>query len=392
MTKGPRSILLPIILIVIVDVLAFTMILPLLPFYAEHFGATPFEVGMLTGSFALASLIAGPVLGRWSDLYGRRRVLLVSQGGTLAGLLIAAWAPTLAWLFVGRIVAGLTAGNLSVAQATIADVTEPAKRARNFGLIGAAFGLGFLIGPAISAVLVKAGLIAPLLGAAALTVVSMVFTMLMIPAKTRVSDEAEPPSMSRSEIFRRPGLPLLLVQFFGYVLSFSTFTSGLALFMERRYTWHGQPFHVAQVGWALAAVGLWGLLVQGGLIRPLLKRFGERKLVTIGFSCMAIGFGLLAPSVLFGVGGLTLFAIAGLIAGLGTGFTRPSLMGLISQAAPPSAQGVVIGSTQSMQAAAMTIGGPLSGFLINSGMLSGYALITAAIAAIGGLLAVLRKA
>ncbi len=389
MTTGTRNLLLPVILIVIVDVLAFTMILPLLPFYAEHFGATPLEVGILTSTFALASLIAGPILGRWSDRFGRRPVLMLSQAGTLIGLLIAAWAPSLAWVFVGRIVAGLTAGNLAVAQATIADVTEPAKRSRNFGLIGAAFGLGFLIGPAISAGLVHFNLVAPLLGAAALTVVSLICTTLMIPSKTRVDGATDEPAPTRKQVFAIPGLKLLLAQFFGYTLSFSTFTAGLALFCERRYTWNGRPFHVSEVAWVLAAVGLWGLVVQGGLIRPLLKRLGERRLIAIGFACTALGFALLAPTSLLGLGGLGLFAVAGLISGLGTGVVRPSLMGLISQTAPPNAQGVVIGFTQSLQSASMVVGGLLSGALIHADLLGGYALIAAALAAGAGLLALL---
>ena len=391
MTTRTRNVLLPVLLIVVVDVLAFTMILPLLPFYAEHFGATPLQVGALTSVFALASLIAGPVLGRWSDRHGRRPVLMLSQAGTLIGLLVAAWAPSLTWVFVGRIIAGLTAGNLAVAQATIADVTEPSKRSRTFGLIGAAFGFGFLIGPAISVGLFKINLVGPLLGAAALTVVSLICTTTMIPSKTRVIDQIEPPPLSRRALLAIPGLRLLLAQFFGYTLSFSTFTAGLALFCERRYTWNGRPFHVAEVGWVLAAVGLWGLVVQGGLIRPLLKRFGERRLVAIGFASTALGFALLAPTSLLGLSGLGLFAVAGLISGLGTGVTRPSLMGLISQTAPPTAQGSVIGFTQSLQSASMVVGGLLAGALIHADALGGYALIVAAFAAIAGLLALLRR-
>jgi MFS family permease len=145
-----RQPLLPIFLTVLVDVLALTIILPLLPFYADSLGATPIVVGLLTASFAVCQLISGPILGRLSDRVGRKRVLLVSQMGTCIGFLVLGSAHTLWMLFLGRIIDGLTAGNLSIAQAYISDVTKPEERTKSFALIGIAFGMGFLIGPAIS--------------------------------------------------------------------------------------------------------------------------------------------------------------------------------------------------------------------------------------------------
>src|SRR5258708_36410296 len=142
-----KSPLLPIFLIVMVDVLGLTIMLPLLPFYAEHFGASPTVVGLLVSTFALSQLIAGPVLGQISDRVGRKPVLTVSQMGTFAGFLVLAYAPNLFFVFLARIIDGLTAGNLSIAQAYIADVTTPKERARAFAVIGIAFGIGFLIGP-----------------------------------------------------------------------------------------------------------------------------------------------------------------------------------------------------------------------------------------------------
>ena len=138
-----KSLLLPIYLIVMVDVLALTLILPLLPFYAENFGASPFVVGLLIATFAVCQLISGPILGRISDRVGRRPVLLVSQLGTFIGLLILAFAGSLWMVFLSRVIDGVTAGNLSIAQAYISDVTEPGNRAKAFGMIGVAFGLGF---------------------------------------------------------------------------------------------------------------------------------------------------------------------------------------------------------------------------------------------------------
>src|SRR5262245_19243568 len=165
MKKSP---LLSIFLIVLVDVLGLTIILPLLPFYAESLGATPISVGMLVSAYAICQLIAGPPLGALSDRVGRRPVLLVSQIGTFIGFLILASAQTLWVVFLARIIDGLTAGNLTVAQAYISDVATPQNRARSFGLIGISFGLGFLVGPAIAGLLARFGNQAPILAAAGL--------------------------------------------------------------------------------------------------------------------------------------------------------------------------------------------------------------------------------
>src|ERR1044071_2407094 len=154
MKKSP---LLSIFLIVLVDVLGLTIILPLLPFYAESMGATPRVVGFLVSAYAICQLIAGPPLGHLSDRIGRRPVLLVSQMGTCAGFLILASAQSLWVVFLARIIDGLTAGNLTVAQAYIADVTDPSNPTKSFGIIGIAFGLGFLVGPGISGLLVRFG-------------------------------------------------------------------------------------------------------------------------------------------------------------------------------------------------------------------------------------------
>ncbi|HVW11057.1 MAG TPA: MFS transporter, partial [Bryobacteraceae bacterium] len=152
-----RSPLLPIFLIVLVDILGMTIILPLLPFYALHFGASDTVVGLLISTYALCQLVAGPVLGSWSDRIGRKPLLILSQLGTFIGFLILANAWTLWVIFLSRVIDGITAGNLSLAQAYIADVTEPQNRAKSFGVIGIAFGIGFLVGPGISGFLSQYG-------------------------------------------------------------------------------------------------------------------------------------------------------------------------------------------------------------------------------------------
>ena len=189
-----RHPLLPIFLIVVVDVLGLTIILPLLPFYAQTLGASATQVGLLISVFSLCSLFSGPLLGRLSDRVGRKPLLLLSQVGTLAGFLVLAGAQTLWVAFLGRIIDGLTAGNLSLAQAYIADVTEPKNRSRSFAIIGIAFGFGFLVGPALSGFLSKYGYQVPILMAAGLSLTSILATAFLLPggSNAKTASAVEP--------------------------------------------------------------------------------------------------------------------------------------------------------------------------------------------------------
>ena len=186
-----KSFLLPIFLIVSVDILGMTIVLPLLPFYAEKYGASPFVVGLLVTTYALCQLFSGPMLGRISDRIGRRPMLLLSQIGTLVGFFILAYANSLWVIFVSRIIDGITAGNLSLAQAYISDVSLPKDRAKSFAVIGIAFGLGFLIGPAISGYLSQFGYSTPILAAAALSATSILCTYFLLPANPPVPEGSE---------------------------------------------------------------------------------------------------------------------------------------------------------------------------------------------------------
>src|SRR5579863_767338 len=188
-----RSPLLPIFLIVLVDVLGLTIILPLLPFYAEHFGASATVVGLLISSYACCQLIAGPILGRMSDHMGSRPLLLVSQLGTFIGFLILAYANALWLVFLSRIIDGATAGNLSLAQAYISDVTKPEERAKSFALIGIAFGMGFLLGPGLSGFLAQYSYQYPIFAAAALSATSILSTYFLLPTNVPVAADGSTP-------------------------------------------------------------------------------------------------------------------------------------------------------------------------------------------------------
>ena len=236
------------------------------------FGASASVVGLLMSSYALCQLVAGPVLGNWSDRMGRRKpLLIVSQLGTFAGFLILASATSLWVVFLARVIDGLTAGNLSLAQAYIADVTEPQNRAKAFGFIGVAFGIGFLIGPAISGFLSQYGYAYPIFAAAALSAASVICTATLLPkVEQHISVDVTGPAGKRlglldwgryAEYFARPGLGKLLWQFFFFAFPFSLSVSGFALFASQRYQWHGHPVGAKEVGYMFGYVGFLGIIL-----------------------------------------------------------------------------------------------------------------------------------
>jgi len=390
-----RSPLLPIFLVVMVDVLGLTIMLPLLPFYAEHFGASPTVVGFLVSTYALCQLIAGPVLGQISDRVGRKPVLLVSQLGTFAGFLVLAFAPSLLLVFLARVIDGLTAGNLYIAQAYIADVTAPKERARAFAVIGIAFGIGFLIGPGASGYLTTHyGYHVPILCAAALSLLSILGTTFLLPATPPHPEGLQPAAAAQEleapvapggkrlrifdwgtylQYFRRPVLGGLLAEFFLFTFAFAMFTAGFPLFAERRFTWHGVAFGPKEVGYVFMYSGFLGIFVQGAMRQGvLLRKLGEVRLVTIGFFAGAAGYALLGFS--FSV--VSLLAAA-TVASFGTGVLRPALTSLITQQVSRNEQGVVLGLNQSLLSVAQ-IGGPaIAGALIDHGQLTLWAVCAA---------------
>ena len=387
-----RSPLLAIFLIVAVDVLGLTIMIPLLPFYAEKLGASATEVGWLIGIYAACQLFSGPLLGRLSDHTGRKPLLLVSQAGTFAGFLVTAFAPSLSVLFLARAIDGMTAGNLSLAQAYISDVTRPEDRAKSFGIIGIAFGMGFLIGPAISGFLAKYDYRDPIFAAAALSATSILTTYLLLPPITPGGAEAGPagPGGKRLslvqwgayvEYFRKPLLASKLWQFLSFTLGFSMFVAGMPLLLERRLTWAGKPFGPEQVGYTWAFAGLMGIFLQGPALGRLVKRFGERALNRAGFMGYTCGYALLAFCH-----SIPVLALATVVTAIG-GLVRPTLTSLITQATGRDEQGVVLGLTQSLSSVAMIIAPPIGGYLIERGWLTAWGLVASAVAAIGLMLA-----
>ena len=381
-----RSPLLPIFLIVFVDILGFTMIIPLLPFYAQSMGASDLTVGLLLSSYALCQLIAGPILGKLSDQYGRKPLLIISQIGTLSGFILLAATKTLWLVFLARIIDGITAGNLSLAQAYISDVTVPEKRAQSFGIIGIAFGVGFTIGPGISGELARMGYIAPILAACALSFTSILCTTFLLPSNPPlpegVHSAAEVAPVERLSIFhpglyvsylKRPGLASLFLQFLCFAFSFSTFFAGFALFSQKRLS-----YGPTQVGHVLLAIGVLGIIMQGRVLGLLVKRFGEARIASSGFICSALG----SASLSLAMNTPAVIAASGTLS-LGSGMVRPAVTSLITRRAGRHEQGLILGITQSLQSIAQIVSPPIATGLIQAGLLNAWAFVAGAFMLIG---------
>src|SRR5215470_16649898 len=382
--KPRRVSLLPVFLIVLVDVFGMTLVIPLLAIYAETLHATPLEATMLVSVFAACQLISGPIIGHMSDSVGRKPMLLISQVGTFIGFIVMARARALWMLYVARILDGSTAGNLSLAQAYISDHTEPSQRAKSFGLIGIAFGVGFFIGPSLTGYLsAKYSITTPIYLAAVMSATSILCTATLLKGGAQSQhafDDREAALHWRTytKYFGRPGLRERLLQFLFFITSFSLFISGFALFAERRFTYQGHPFGPREIGYVFGYIGFLGIILQGGLIGRLVKRFGEAMLVAAGFIALAVGY--------FGIGLATSFAlliVTGTLAAFGNGVIRPALTSLITQQAGRQEQGVVLGITQSLMSMASIVAPIVGGLLIERQMLKEWAWMAAGLAAIG---------
>ncbi len=370
--------LLPLFLTIFVDVLGFTLVIPLLPYYAQHFGASPLEVGLLQSSYAAMQLFSSPLLGAVSDRVGRKKTLLFSQVGTFVGFAVLASASSLAMLFAGRMITGATAGNLTIAQAYISDVTPPEKRTRTFALIGIAFGFGFLFGPPLSGVLAERfSYGAPAIVAAALSVLSALITFTRLPdLRPAPPGGTSPPPPRRSLSFgpflALPAARQRLLQFLCFGLSFSTLMGGVPLYLSAQF-----HYNVRQTGYVFAYTGLVGAIIQGGLIRRLVAALGEEKLVTLGLLTMvahgALGWVFSLPALL----------VVTAIGGIGLSVVRPSLTTLITRSVPPDQQGAALGVSQSLASIGQIVGPISAGALIGRGWIAGFGLASAAWALLG---------
>lgn len=351
------------------DVLGIGLVVPILPKLVEQLAGggvdhASFIFGWLVGLYALMQFLFAPVIGNLSDRFGRRPVILISLLGSGLDYFLLAWAPTLPWFFLGRIVSGISGANFSAAAAYIADVSPPERRAANFGLIGAAFGLGFIFGPAIGGWLGHYGLRVPFVAAGVLTLVNWLYGLLILPESLK-PENRRPFDLRRANPvgalleLRRHRLVLgLSVSYFINSIAHQVYPSIWVLYTGYRYGWGTK-----QTGLSLALVGLMAAIVQGGLARRLLPMLGERRAAILGFSIMAValvGYGL-APE------GWMVYAI--IVFGSLSGLAVPAVQGMISRSVADNEQGGIQGSLTGLQSVAGAIGPPLAtaifGFFIS---------------------------
>ena len=317
--------------------LGFTILIPILPFYAEHFGASPTMVGAIYSTVAICSLLSSPFWGALSDRIGRKGVLIAAQVACVFGFSLLAAGSALWTVFVARAIEGLGGGGLGVTQAYVTDVTTPAQRARAFGLVGAMFGLGFLIGPAAAGVLVRFGYHVPFAVAAALAALTVVLTMVLLPESKGAVKTAPTLAEVRASL-RSPVLGRLILTQFAFAIAFTSWVTVFALYAERVF-----GFGPTQTANMFIVSAIVSIVVQAGMIGKLVDRFGEGRLAIAGLVCAACAYG--------GVGFVTtwpvLFAFV-VLWSLSGALIRPALGALISDAAPADQRGTILSVNDSL--------------------------------------------
>ena len=368
-----------IFLIVFIDLLGFSIILPLLPFYAETFGANPTVVGLLVAIYAAAQMFSAPFLGRLSDRFGRRPLLLISIIGSALGFVLLGFANSLLILFIARLLDGLTGGNISVAQAYITDVTDEKNRSRGLGLIGAAFGLGFIIGPAMGGILSQFGYAVPAFVAAGISILNFSLAIFWLPES--LTDERKLAislqkrrTISLTSLFealKRPVVGNLLHTRLFYAFSFSMFQTVFALYGQYRF-----GLDASNTGYILAYVGVLSAVTQGVIVGRLSDRFSDKLLILAATGLIALSlFGwAFAPNIPF-----LLFIL--LPIALSAGVLNTIINSAITKAVPSDEFGGILGISASLESATRVIAPTIGGFLLGKlgtsapGILAGGILI-----------------
>lgn len=362
----------PLIIIfvtIFIDLIGFGMVIPILPFYAstEQFRATPLEIGFLFSIYSWMQFFFSPILGRLSDKYGRRPILFFSILGSAVGYFVIGFAGSLALVFLGRIIGGITGGNISTAQAYIADVTSRENRAKGMGLFGAAFGLGFILGPALAGILSKYGIHVPFYCAAALSLANAIALYFILPEslKPELRNNGETRKGKIAEIIESLGNPrirMIAVLYFLLITAFSIMTYAFVLFTDFRFGYNAE-----QNGYLFAYVGLIAIVMQGGIFGVVAKRSGEAPLATLG--CLLLTASLFAmPFTGPAFGGLAGLLTVSAVLAIGNAFASPALASLASKNAGEHEQGRVMGLMQSGASLARAIGPTVGGFLLNNSL------------------------
>ena len=368
--------LLVIVLTLVVNLIGFGIMIPLLPLYARTFGASEAVIGLVIAVFSLSQLVASPALGALSDRVGRRPVLLLSLIGTAVSFVMMALAQSVPMLFAARVVDGLSGGNISTARAYIADITTEADRAKAYGLIGAAFGIGFVLGPALGGALGHVSYTAPIWAAAALTLVATALAWIWLPETVHRGSANPGPFWAglRAAFQHRTLRPLLLVDL-AYWTASALFQGTFALVAAHRF-----GFAVPQVGYVLAAFGALGVFVQVGLVGRIVPALGERRTFALGLLLSAFGLGGAALAR-----GVPLFLVFLIPFAIGSALCTPVLASLISQTAGSDTQGTVQGAASAIESLGRTIG-PVWGTVVMQRLGDAFAFGTSAFLLAGAML------
>lgn len=360
---GKLSPLLLIFLTIFIDMVGFGIVIPVLPLYAQHFHASPWQIGLLFATFSFMQLFFAPLMGRWSDRIGRRPVILLSVIGTAVSFLILGFAKTLWMLFLGRMVDGVSGANISAAQAYIADITPPEKRSASMGILGAAFGLGFVFGPALGGLLGHYAIELPFFVAAGMALLNSIAIFFLLP-------ESLPPEKRKSKLVKQPSLwvtiqeirqtPVMVVMVCVLLstTAFSLVTSLFTLFTQYRLHWGTK-----ENGILFAGIGFMGVLIQGGLLRKLVPKTGEKPLVIIG--CVLLALSMLILPLPFQANVILPVLIGSVFMACGNSLVTPLLSGLASKLSPEASQGSILGLLQSVSSFARMTGPAIGGVLLN---------------------------
>ena len=353
------------------DRLSESIVFPLLPFLLARFAPDGRTLGLLAGSYALAQFVVTPLIGALSDRYGRRPVIAVCVGGSVAGLGLFALTVSLPWaessilplllLFIARIIDGISGGTAATASAVLADISPPDKRARTFGLIGVAFGLGFILGPFVGGQLARIAVPLPVWVATGFAVLNLLVVLNVLPETLPLESRRNLPRKRDLNPFARigqvltdPSVGRLCAAFFLFFLAFNGFTAILVLYFKQRFGWGPEL-----ATFAFLVVGVVATLVQGVLIGPLVKRIGEWRLTLIGLVLVIVGC-LMIPGVGSPERAPAIFIAVAILA-LGTGLVTPSLRSLVSRRLGREGQGTALGSLQALQSLGSFLGPPIAG-------------------------------
>ena len=386
------------------DRLSESIFLPLLPFLLEDFSSSGSTVGLLSGTYALSQFTVAPLIGALSDRFGRKPVISCCVMGSVLGMGLFATTLTLPWqqvwpgaaaagvpltmLFLARVIDGASGGTAATATAVLADITTPENRAKAFGLIGVAFGLGFALGPGLGGLLGDVNRILPAWAATAFALTNLVVVLGLLPETHPVDARKQLPRKRElnpitllARVFSKPEVRRLSVAFFGFFMTFNGFTTVLVLYLRNNFNWTE-----GMAGAAFALVGVIAMVVQGGLIGPLVKRFGELRLTLTGLGLLTVGC-LLVPMASTETSVPVVYTAVSLLA-LGTGLVTPCLRALVSRRLGSEGQGSALGGLQGLQSLGTFLGasaagfsydriGPTSPFWFGGVMLVGVALLVA---------------